>query len=73
MMIVAFSAGLAAVLVGLGLVLVLARDALAGLRPARHSALLSHLPVVSAVVVALLGVGMTVTGVVSVVDAAAAG
>jgi len=69
-MIVAFSAGLAAVLVGLGLVLVTARDAFAGLRPARHPVLLHQLPVVSAAVVVLLGTVMTVSGVVSVIDAA---
>jgi ABC-type nickel/cobalt efflux system permease component RcnA len=69
-MIVAFSAGLAAVLVGFGLVLVTARDAFAGLRPARHSVLLHQLPVVSAAVVVLLGLAMTVSGMVSVVDAA---
>lgn len=66
-MLVAFSLGLAAVLVGLGLILVLARDALAGLRPAHNPALLSRLPVVSAFVVAVLGVAMTATGVAGVV------
>jgi ABC-type nickel/cobalt efflux system permease component RcnA len=72
-MIVAFSAGLAAVLVGLGLVLVTARDSFAGLRPARNPVLLTRLPVVSAVVVALLGAAMTLTGAVSVAAATGAG
>jgi ABC-type nickel/cobalt efflux system permease component RcnA len=68
-MIVAFGAGLAAVLVGLGLVMVTARDAFSGLRPARDPVLLHALPVVSAVVVVLLGLAMTASGLVSVVDA----
>jgi ABC-type nickel/cobalt efflux system permease component RcnA len=67
-MIVAFSLGLAAVVVGLGLVLVTARDAFAGLRPARNPVLLSRLPLVSAAVVVLLGVAMTVTGMAGVVE-----
>jgi ABC-type nickel/cobalt efflux system permease component RcnA len=66
-MIVAFGAGLAAVLVGLGLILVTARDSLTGLRPARDSALLARLPLVSAAVVVLLGAAMTASGVASVV------
>ncbi|GIE99334.1 nickel/cobalt transporter [Paractinoplanes rishiriensis] len=65
-MIVAFSLGLAAVVVGLGLVLVTARDAFAGLRPARNPVLLNRLPLVSAGMVVLLGAAMTCTGVVSV-------
>ncbi|MEU8243998.1 hypothetical protein AB0C07_37570 [Actinoplanes missouriensis] len=59
-MIVAFSAGLGAVLVGLGLILVTARDRFTDVRP---GPLLRRLPVVSAAVVVALGVVMTVSGV----------
>lgn len=59
-MIVAFSAGLGAVLVGLGLILVTARDRFTDVRP---GPLLRRLPVVSAAVVVVLGVVMTVSGV----------
>ncbi|MEU4564434.1 hypothetical protein AB0F72_39150 [Actinoplanes sp. NPDC023936] len=59
-MIVAFSAGLGAVLVGLGLILVTARDRFTDVRP---GPLLRRLPVVSAAVVVLLGMAMTVSGV----------
>ncbi|BBH70388.1 hypothetical protein ACTI_70730 [Actinoplanes sp. OR16] len=59
-MIVAFSAGLGAVLVGLGLILVTARDRFTDVRP---GPLLRRLPVVSAAIVVVLGLAMTVTGV----------
>ncbi|SHN34541.1 nickel/cobalt transporter [Cryptosporangium aurantiacum] len=58
-MIVAFSVGLAAVLVGLGLALVTARSAVTRFRPRG----LSWLPVVSAVVVTALGAAMVIRGV----------
>ncbi|MEU4694033.1 hypothetical protein [Actinoplanes sp. NPDC023714] len=58
-MIVAFSAGLGAVLVGLGLILVTARDRFTDVRP---GPLLRRLPVVSAAIVVVLGVVMTVSG-----------
>jgi nickel/cobalt transporter (NicO) family protein len=61
-MIVAFSVGLAAVLVGLGLVLVGAPSALARVTD-RRPGWLARVPLVSALVVAVLGGVMTVTGV----------
>lgn len=68
-MIVAFSIGLAAVLVGLGLILVTARGAIQRVRPAGDSVLLTRLPLASAAVVVILGVAMTVTGLLSVANA----
>jgi ABC-type nickel/cobalt efflux system permease component RcnA len=62
MMIVAFSVGLAAVLVGLGLVLVGAPSVLARATD-RRPGWLSRVPLVSALVVTVLGAVMTVTGV----------
>jgi nickel/cobalt transporter (NicO) family protein len=62
MMIVAFSVGLAAVLVGLGLVLVGAPSVLTRATDCRPG-WLSRVPLVSALVVTVLGVVMTVTGV----------
>ncbi|MGI5458765.1 nickel/cobalt transporter [Streptomyces sp. CA-249302] len=62
-MIVAFSIGLAGVLVGLGLILVSARTSLTGLRQ-RGSGRLTHwLPVASAIVVTTLGLIITLEGV----------
>jgi ABC-type nickel/cobalt efflux system permease component RcnA len=61
-MIVAFSVGLAAVLVGLGLVLVGAPSVLARATD-RRPGWLARVPLVSAMVVAVLGGIMTVTGV----------
>ncbi|MFF5078152.1 hypothetical protein ACFY36_13960 [Actinoplanes sp. NPDC000266] len=61
-MIVAFSAGLAAVLVGLGLAVVLGGSFV---RRPRATSLFGRLPLVSAVVVVALGVVMTATGVMS--------
>jgi nickel/cobalt transporter (NicO) family protein len=60
-MIVPFSAGLAAVLVGLGLVLVTGTPVLSRLTDRRTGWLTARLPLVSAVVVAILGGTMTVT------------
>lgn len=62
-MIVAFSVGLAAVLVGLGLLLVTAAPALSRFTSRRSGRVVAHLPLLSAVVVAILGGAMTVTGV----------
>lgn len=62
-MIVAFSAGLAAVLVGLGLLLVTAAPALSRFTGRRFGGVAARLPLLSAVVVAILGGAMTVTGV----------
>jgi ABC-type nickel/cobalt efflux system permease component RcnA len=62
-MIVAFSVGLAAVLVGLGLLLVTAAPAVSRLTDRRSAWLPARLPLVSAVVVAVLGGVMTVSGV----------
>jgi nickel/cobalt exporter len=59
-MIVAFSAGLGAVLIGLGLILVTARDRFTDVRP---GPLLRRLPVVSAAIVVGLGMVMTVSGI----------
>ena len=61
-MIVAFSVGLAAVLVGLGLLLVTAAPALSRVTDRRAGWVTQRLPLVSAVVVTLLGGVMTVTG-----------
>ena len=61
-MIVAFSAGLAAVLVGLGLVLVTGTPVLSRFTDRRAGWLTARLPLVSAVVVAILGGTMTMTG-----------
>uniref|UniRef100_A0AAU1ZVB1 Nickel/cobalt efflux system n=1 Tax=Streptomyces sp. NBC_00093 TaxID=2975649 RepID=A0AAU1ZVB1_9ACTN len=63
-MIVAFSVGLAGVLVGLGLILVSARTRLEGFqRPDRWSPLIRWLPMVSAAVVTILGLTITIRGV----------
>jgi nickel/cobalt transporter (NicO) family protein len=62
-MIVAFSVGLAAVLVGLGLLLVTAAPVLSRLAGRRLGRVMARLPLLSAVVVAVLGGVMTVTGV----------
>jgi nickel/cobalt transporter (NicO) family protein len=62
-MIVAFSVGLAAVLVGLGLLLVSAAPALSRLHSRRFGGVAARLPLLSAVVVAILGGAMTVTGI----------
>ncbi|XVV08434.1 hypothetical protein ACQP2X_26690 [Actinoplanes sp. CA-131856] len=73
-MILAFSAGLAAVLVGLGLALVLgARAGLAGRAFAKlgRPSLFGRLPLMSAAVVVALGVVMTATGVMSFTEAGA--
>jgi nickel/cobalt exporter len=61
-MIVAFSAGLAAVLIALGLALVTARDRITAARPPADSPLLTRLPLLSAALVTILGVIMTATG-----------
>jgi nickel/cobalt transporter (NicO) family protein len=61
-MIVAFSAGLAAVLVGLGLLLVTAAPALSRVSGGRAARVTARLPLLSAVVVAVLGAVMTVSG-----------
>ena len=62
-MIVAFSVGLAAVLVGLGLVLVSAGPAVSRFSDRLPGWVTTRVPLVSAVVVAVLGAVMTVTGV----------
>lgn len=62
-MIVAFSIGLAGVLVGLGLLLVSAGPLLSRLGRVGRGRLMARLPLVSAIVVAVLGGVMTVTGV----------
>lgn len=62
-MIVSFSAGLAGVLVGLGLVLVSARAKVERFRASGDSPLVQWLPVVSAAVVATLGLTIAVGGV----------
>jgi len=62
-MIVAFSAGLAAVLVGLGLALVTAAPAVSRLGGRHPAWLATRVPLVSALVVTVLGGVMTVTGV----------
>ncbi|MEJ2864778.1 hypothetical protein [Actinomycetospora flava] len=61
-MLVAFSAGLAAVLVGLGLVLVVAGTRLARGTGSRLRRAAVCLPLASAVVVAVVGAGMVVSG-----------
>ncbi|WP_285472326.1 sulfite exporter TauE/SafE family protein [Actinoplanes sp. NBRC 101535] len=70
-MIVAFSVGLAAVLVGLGLFLVTVRGALQRVRPAGDGVLITRLPLASAAVVVVLGAVMVSTGLVHVADATA--
>jgi ABC-type nickel/cobalt efflux system permease component RcnA len=62
-MIVAFSVGLAAVLVGLGLLLVTAAPVLSRVADRRSGWVTARLPLLSAVVVAILGGAMTVTGI----------
>ncbi|MEE1765131.1 HoxN/HupN/NixA family nickel/cobalt transporter [Streptomyces sp. SP18BB07] len=62
-MVVAFSIGLAAVLVGLGLVLVSTRSTLDRFRRPGNSALVARLPLVSAAVVTVLALTMTVNGI----------
>jgi nickel/cobalt transporter (NicO) family protein len=61
-MIVAFSVGLAAVLVGLGLLLVTSSPLLSRLSGRHPSWITVRLPLLSAVVVAILGFAMAVTG-----------
>jgi ABC-type nickel/cobalt efflux system permease component RcnA len=61
-MIVAFSVGLAAVLVGLGLLLVTAAPALSRVSGGRAARVTARLPLLSAVVVTVLGAMMTVSG-----------
>jgi ABC-type nickel/cobalt efflux system permease component RcnA len=65
--IVAFSAGLAAVLVGLGLLLVTASPVLSRLTSRRPGWITARVPVLSAFVVAILGCAMTLTGVSSLI------
>ncbi len=62
-MVVAFSVGLAAVLVGLGLILVSSRATLDRFRRPGSSPLIAWLPVLSAAVVTVLGLTMTFNGV----------
>ncbi len=62
-MIVAFSVGLATVLVGLGLILVSARAALDRFRRPGRSPIIAWLPVFSAAVVTILGLTMAINGV----------
>ena len=62
-MIVAFSVGLAAVLVGLGLLLVTAAPAVARVGTRLPASFATSIPLVSAVVVVVLGGAMAVTGV----------
>ncbi len=61
-MIVAFSVGLAAVLVGLGLFLVTAQPSLSRIGGRRLDRVAARVPLLSAVVVAALGAAMTATG-----------
>ncbi|GII00077.1 hypothetical protein [Planobispora takensis] len=61
-MVVAFSAGLAAVLIGLGLILVSGRTALRRFRRPGTGPLVVWLPVVSAAVVTVLGLAMALSG-----------
>jgi ABC-type nickel/cobalt efflux system permease component RcnA len=61
-MIVAFSVGLAAVLVGLGLLLVTAAPVLSRVTDGRGTWITARLPLLSAGVVAVLGGAMTATG-----------
>ncbi|MEU8662091.1 nickel/cobalt transporter [Actinoplanes philippinensis] len=61
-MITAFSAGLAAVLVALGLTLVTARDRMTAAAPSAAGPLLTRLPLLSAALVTALGLVMTTTG-----------
>lgn len=67
-MIVAFSVGLAAILVGLGLVLVTARTTILAIKPAGNRWFGTRLPMLSAFVVVTLGLIMTVNGVLHAVD-----
>ncbi|MCX5087907.1 hypothetical protein OOK36_03155 [Streptomyces sp. NBC_00365] len=62
-MIVAFSVGLAGVLVGLGLILVSARAGLERFRRPRRGPMTRWLPAVSAGVVTVLGLTIAVNGV----------
>ena len=62
-MIVAFSLGLAAVLVGLGLLLVTAGPALSRVSDRPFTRVSARLPLFSAIVVAVLGAVMTVSGI----------
>lgn len=62
-MVVAFSVGLAAVLVGLGLLLVTAAPTLARFGGRRSGWLATRVPLLSALVVTVLGCAMTVNGV----------
>ncbi|MCX4598559.1 hypothetical protein OG819_56605 [Streptomyces sp. NBC_01549] len=62
-MIAAFSLGLAGVLVGLGLIMVSPRTSLAGLRQRGSAQLVQWLPMVSAAVVTVLGLVITVDGI----------
>ena len=63
LMIVAFSVGLAAVLVGLGLLLATTGPALSGISGRRFTWVTARLPLFSAIVVAVLGGAMTVSGI----------
>ena len=62
LMILAFSVGLAAVLVGLGLLLVTATPFVSRFGGRRSGWITARLPLVSALVVTVLGGAMTVTG-----------
>ncbi|GAT69818.1 putative high-affinity nickel transporter [Planomonospora sphaerica] len=62
-MVIAFSVGLAAVLIGLGLILVSGRTALRRFQHPGTGSLIARLPVLSAAVVVVLGVVMTLNGV----------
>lgn len=62
-MIVAFSVGLAGVLVGLGLILVSARTRLERFRRPGHSPMVHWLPVLSAAVVTVLGLTIAINGI----------
>jgi ABC-type nickel/cobalt efflux system permease component RcnA len=61
-MVLAFSVGLAAVLVGLGLLLITAAAVLSRRTGHRFRWVSAHLPLLSAIVVAILGGVMTVSG-----------
>src|SRR4051812_17048630 len=61
-MVLAFSVGLATVLVGLGLLLVTATPVLSRCTGHRFRWVSARLPLLSAIVVAILGVVMTVSG-----------
>ncbi|GAA3152793.1 hypothetical protein GCM10010466_49740 [Planomonospora alba] len=62
-MVIAFSVGLAAVLIGLGLILVSGRTALRRFQRPGTGSLIARLPVLSAAVVVVLGLAMTLNGV----------